>query len=273
MSCRHATRHVPGVDIAPAGAIAARAGAAQCWLPGGNPVRRAVRPGHGTTARAEAPDSGLGVQTCPFPVPSTRFRRRGIGQVPTGTSVSGPADAARRSPNRFIPGSTPLDASSTGPGLGVPARPTNRLPRTDVRLLVKRPLGDPDAMARRWPWGGALALPASGGTCGGRTDDAGSTWRQPAAACRLRPSRIALVLAFAVAYGAATHRRQRRRRAAGAKLPGHQGLVPPGATLVGPAPSSTPFLSPSRSSRGTPPRWRLRCRRSPIRVPRSITTS
>src|SRR6202453_1664552 len=49
---------------------------------------------------------------------------------------------------------------------------------------------------------------------------------------------LAVVLSFAAAFGAATA----AGAAAGAgreKLPGHQGLVPPGATLIGPAPTST----------------------------------
>ena len=56
------------------------------------------------------------------------------------------------------------------------------------------------------------------------------------AACLLG---IALVVAFAVATGPPRHRRPPPPVAAREKLPGHQGLVPPGATLVGPAPTST----------------------------------
>ena len=50
---------------------------------------------------------------------------------------------------------------------------------------------------------------------------------------------IALLLAFAVAYGAATTSNAGAAGNGRVKLPGHQGLVPPGATLVGPAPTAT----------------------------------
>ena len=50
---------------------------------------------------------------------------------------------------------------------------------------------------------------------------------------------IALVVAFAVAGGAATTSTASAAGGGREKLPGHQGLVPPGATLVGPAPAST----------------------------------
>src|SRR5271168_3937089 len=52
---------------------------------------------------------------------------------------------------------------------------------------------------------------------------------------------IALLLAFAVAYGAATTSNAGAAGSGRLRLPGHQGLVPPGATLVGPAPNSTPL--------------------------------
>src|SRR5580698_539281 len=50
---------------------------------------------------------------------------------------------------------------------------------------------------------------------------------------------IALLLVFAVAYGAATTSSAGAAGSGRVKLPGHQGLVPPGATLIGPAPTST----------------------------------
>ena len=50
---------------------------------------------------------------------------------------------------------------------------------------------------------------------------------------------VALVVAFAVAGGAATTSTASAAGGGREKLPGHQGLVPPGATLVGPAPAST----------------------------------
>src|ERR1700723_1155903 len=50
---------------------------------------------------------------------------------------------------------------------------------------------------------------------------------------------LAVVLSFAAAFGAATASRAAATGAGREKLPGHQGLVPPGATLVGPAPTST----------------------------------
>src|SRR5271155_4678367 len=50
---------------------------------------------------------------------------------------------------------------------------------------------------------------------------------------------LAVVLSFAAAFGAATASSAAAARAGREKLPGHQGLVPPGATLVGPAPTST----------------------------------
>jgi hypothetical protein len=50
---------------------------------------------------------------------------------------------------------------------------------------------------------------------------------------------VALVLAFAVAFGAATTSTALAAGAGREKLPGHEGVVPPGATLVGPAPTST----------------------------------
>ncbi len=52
---------------------------------------------------------------------------------------------------------------------------------------------------------------------------------------------IALVLAFALTSAAATASPASAAGGGREKLPGHQGLVPPGATLVGPAPSSTPL--------------------------------
>jgi hypothetical protein len=64
----------------------------------------------------------------------------------------------------------------------------------------------------------------------------GSSWLRRVASCVLG---VALVLAFAVAYGAATTSNAVAAGAGREKLPGHQGLVPPGATLVGPAPAST----------------------------------
>src|SRR6202161_2953944 len=50
---------------------------------------------------------------------------------------------------------------------------------------------------------------------------------------------LAVVLSFAAAFGAATASSAAATGAGREKLPGHQGLVPPGATLVGPAPAST----------------------------------
>ena len=50
---------------------------------------------------------------------------------------------------------------------------------------------------------------------------------------------LAVVLSFAAAFGAATASSAAAAGAGREKLPGHQGLVPPGATLVGPAPTST----------------------------------
>src|ERR1700728_4075763 len=50
---------------------------------------------------------------------------------------------------------------------------------------------------------------------------------------------ITVVLAFTVAFGAASESSAVAAGAGREKLPGHQGLVPPGATLVGPAPTST----------------------------------
>ena len=50
---------------------------------------------------------------------------------------------------------------------------------------------------------------------------------------------LAVVLSFAAAFGAAAASSAAAAGAGREKLPGHQGLVPPGATLVGPAPTST----------------------------------
>ncbi len=50
---------------------------------------------------------------------------------------------------------------------------------------------------------------------------------------------VAVTLGFTVAFGAATTSNAVAAGAARERLPGHQGLVPPGATLVGPAPTST----------------------------------
>jgi len=50
---------------------------------------------------------------------------------------------------------------------------------------------------------------------------------------------ITVMLAFTVAFGAASGSSAVAAATAREKLPGHQGLVPPGATLVGPAPTST----------------------------------
>ncbi len=50
---------------------------------------------------------------------------------------------------------------------------------------------------------------------------------------------ILLLLAIAVASGAATPSSAGAAGSGRVKLPGHQGLVPPGATLLGPAPTST----------------------------------
>jgi subtilase family serine protease len=73
-------------------------------------------------------------------------------------------------------------------------------------------------------------------------DRRGGSWLHGVAACLLG---IALLLTLAVAYVAATPS-SAAAAASGAtagggreKLPGHQGLVPPGATLVGPAPTTT----------------------------------
>ena len=60
--------------------------------------------------------------------------------------------------------------------------------------------------------------------------------RRGVAACVLG---LALVLSFAMADGAATTSSASAASGGREKLPGHQGLVPPGATLVGPAPTST----------------------------------
>ena len=49
---------------------------------------------------------------------------------------------------------------------------------------------------------------------------------------------IALLLVLAVGDGDCDHIERRRGGEAGrVRLPGHQGLVPPGATLIGPAPN------------------------------------
>ena len=64
----------------------------------------------------------------------------------------------------------------------------------------------------------------------------GGSRRRGIAACVLG---VALVVAFAVADGAATTSTASAAGGGREKLPGHQGLVPPGATLVGPAPTST----------------------------------
>ena len=50
---------------------------------------------------------------------------------------------------------------------------------------------------------------------------------------------LAVVLASAAAFGAATTSSAGAAGTGRERLPGHQGLVPPGATLVGPAPTST----------------------------------
>ena len=49
---------------------------------------------------------------------------------------------------------------------------------------------------------------------------------------------FAVVLAWGTAFRAATTS-SAAAAGTGVRLPGHQGLVPPGATLVGPAPTST----------------------------------
>jgi subtilase family serine protease len=67
-------------------------------------------------------------------------------------------------------------------------------------------------------------------------DRRGAGWLHGVASCVLG---VALVLAVAVAFGAATTSSALAAGAGREKLPGHQGAVPPGATLVGPAPTST----------------------------------
>jgi len=67
-------------------------------------------------------------------------------------------------------------------------------------------------------------------------DRRGGSRLHAVAACVLG---IALVLAFASISGAATASPASAAASGREKLPGHQGLVPPGATLVGPAPTST----------------------------------
>ena len=84
-----------------------------------------------------------------------------------------------------------------------------------------------------------MSLPTPEGTCGGRTDESGSTWR-----CSGAPSRLLHPRSHHAAWRHAGLRgRNDVERGHGGcrteKLPGHEGLVPPGATLVGPAPSTT----------------------------------
>ena len=50
---------------------------------------------------------------------------------------------------------------------------------------------------------------------------------------------LAVTLSFVMGSSAATTSTAAAAGAGREKLPGHQGLVPPGATLVGPAPTST----------------------------------
>ncbi|HEX4128127.1 MAG TPA: MBG domain-containing protein [Acidimicrobiales bacterium] len=71
-----------------------------------------------------------------------------------------------------------------------------------------------------------------------KVDRRGGSRLQRVASCVLG---LTLVLAFAVAYGAAASSTAAAASIGREKLPGHQGLVPPGATLVGPAPAATPL--------------------------------
>ena len=77
---------------------------------------------------------------------------------------------------------------------------------------------------------------------------------------------IALLLAFAVAYGTATTSNAGAAGAGGRGFPATRASSRPGPRSSGPHRTRPPCRSPSRSSHAIPPRWRLRCRRSPIRV-------
>ena len=59
----------------------------------------------------------------------------------------------------------------------------------------------------------------------------------------------------------------------GAKLPGHEGLVPPGATLVGPAPSTTALPLTLTLKPRDPSALAAEAQRCPIRSRRSTATS
>ena len=87
---------------------------------------------------------------------------------------------------------------------------------------------------------GALPFPTVGGSC---EDAQMKVYRRGAGRLRRVVSCVlglAVVLACAAALRRRHHVERRRPPESGReRLPGHQGLVPPGATLIGPAPTAT----------------------------------
>ena len=87
--------------------------------------------------------------------------------------------------------------------------------------------------------GGGVTLPDPGGTC---EDAQMKVDRRVVGRPRFVVSCVlgfAVVLTSAAAFGAATASSAAAAGSGRERLPGHQGLVPPGATLVGPAPAAT----------------------------------
>ena len=239
MACRRGRGPTSAAPDRTAGAIAGRGRSSAVLVTGWKP---GATGGATTRPRRAEPwlDAGWRTHRGPVrPTPAGRHRPRragAVGRVPSTRSA-----AARTA-------STAAGAVRPRFGQADRAADCRRAERPDVEL--RRPIRTPmPGDASRWatadgPGRGALALPAEGRQLwrarGWRSIDVGDVgWAASLPRrCSASPSSSAL------------HRGPRRRRraleaaaAAGVRdaqrLPGHQGLVPPGATLVGPAPAAT----------------------------------
>ena len=207
-----------------------------------------------------------------------------VGRVGRGRTRS---DA---SPESGVRQSTMRRRPPTARGPGSPcSRGRSAGRKNELRPVLTHPLGDPGhtrwvirAEAGRWRPDdprGALALPNWGGSCGGAGMKGyrrgGCLLRRVAPAALLV---VTLALVSTAVLGAATASKAAAASNSGAgtgreRLPGHQGLVPPGATLIGPAPAGTALPLIVTLKPRDPQRWRPRCRRSPTLVRRSTTAS